>query len=56
MAYNGKKYHSGTIWAGVTKEFANIKLSECPNLSGLKIIKPRNRINIKLILKTSFRV
>jgi len=23
-----RKYHSGTICAGVTKEFANIKLSE----------------------------
>ena len=28
IAYKGKKYHSGTICAGVTKEFAKIKLSE----------------------------
>ena len=28
IAYNGKKYHSGIICAGVTKEFANMKLSE----------------------------
>jgi hypothetical protein len=36
IAYKGKKYHSGTICAGVTKEFAKIKLSECPNYLAIK--------------------
>lgn len=54
IAYNGKKYHSGTIWAGVTNEFAKIKLSEWPNLSGAKITNIKNKINTKIILKPSF--
>jgi len=50
IAYNGKKYHSGTICAGVTSGFARMKLSECPNLSGINIIKIRKiwKITIKL--------
>jgi hypothetical protein len=34
IPYKGKKYHSGTICAGVTKGFAKRKLSGCPKRSG----------------------
>jgi hypothetical protein len=34
IAYANKKYHSGWIWAGVTKGFAGIKLSGSPNKYG----------------------
>jgi len=53
-AYNGKKYHSGTICAGVTSEFAKIKLSEWPNLSGAIITNRKKKIKIKIILNPSF--
>jgi len=54
IAYNGKKYHSGTICAGVTNELAKIKLSECPNLSGAIITNRKNKIKTTTILKPSF--
>jgi len=31
IAYANKKYHSGWMWAGVTKGLAGIKLSGSPN-------------------------
>lgn len=54
MAYNGKKYHSGTIWAGVTNELAKIKLSEWPSLSGANITNKKKATNNKIILNPSF--
>lgn len=31
IAYANRKYHSGWIWAGVTRGFAGIKLSGSPS-------------------------
>jgi hypothetical protein len=53
-AYKGKKYHSGTICAGVTKGLALIKLSGCPNQSGITKMIKNIPINTKIRPKTSF--
>lgn len=54
IAYSGKKYHSGTICAGVIKEFAILKLSECPKASGSIVISIEKIIRTIMILKISF--
>ena len=35
IAYTHKKYHSGLIWIGVTKGFANKKFSGSVNIFGI---------------------
>lgn len=39
IAYANRKYHSGTIWAGVDKEFAKIKFSGSPSKKGKRKTK-----------------
>lgn len=53
-AYSGKKYHSGTMCAGVTRKFALLKLSLWANQSGALKIIPNKSISITMKLKTSF--
>lgn len=44
IAYANKKYHSGIIWTGVTKEFVFIKFSGSPKRFELKNTKYNKNI------------
>ena len=56
IAYAKRKYHSGTIWAGVDKGFEAIKLSGSPRRNGEKKTRERRAViittkpNISLIV------
>lgn len=55
-AYTHKKYHSGLIWAGVTRGSAGIKLSGSAKRSGAKKLSAMNNVNTTRIPNTSFTV
>lgn len=44
IAYANKKYHSGWIWAGVTRGLAAIKFSGSPKSQGKKKLIRKNTI------------
>lgn len=55
-AYTHRKYHSGLMWAGVTRGSAGIKLSGSANISGVRKLSARNKIKITNTPNTSFTV
>jgi hypothetical protein len=57
IAYAKRKYHSGWMWAGVTRGFAGVKLSGSMNKNGvrrlieIKIVRISNPLVISFIIK-----
>jgi hypothetical protein len=56
MAYANKKYHSGTMWVGVSMGLAKIKFSGSPKKKGAKKIKISINKKKKKKNQTSFEL
>lgn len=55
-AYTHRKYHSGLMWAGVTRGSAGMKLSGSAKRSGARKFNAIKRVKVIKIPRTSFTV
>jgi len=56
IAYANRKYHSGWIWTGVTREFAGVKLSGSLRMYGSFRVSTVSIMRVRVNPKTSFTV
>ena len=52
IAYANKKYHSGTIWIGLTKKLDSKNISGSPNKKGNNIDRLKNKKKINKFNKS----